>query len=129
LPAPEHGLAREEAQLVGPRTPVEEILVQIWAQVLNHSQFGIHDDFFELGGHSILATQVLARLRRTFKMNIDLQEIFSAKTVAQLSKVLVDREPKPGYVATVARLRKQISELSTEEVRARLIEDKETSLS
>ncbi len=123
LPAPEQGfsvLAGVEAREEGPRTPIEEILMQIWAKVLNHSQFGIHDDFFDLGGHSLLATQVLARLRRTFKMHVDLQEIFAAKTVAQLAKMLVDHEPKPGYVATIARFHRQIAGLSPEEVRARL---------
>ncbi len=107
-------------EIVGPRTAVEEILVQIWQQVLKRSRFSIYDDFFEIGGHSLLATQVLARLRRTFRMQIDLQEVFEARTVAQIAAMLVRREPVPGHVTTVARIHQQISALSPEELRIRL---------
>ncbi len=109
----------------GPRTPVEEIVAQIWAQVLNRSHFSIHDNFFNLGGHSLLATQVLSRLRRTFKMHIKMQDIFATYTVAQLAKLLISCEPTPGHVTTIARLHKQVSQLSSEEVRARLIRKRE----
>jgi len=108
----------------GPRTPVEEILVQIWSQVLGHSHFGIYDDFFDLGGHSLLATQVQARLNRAFKMQVDLHDIFAARTIALLAEALVACEPRPGYVATIARLHQQISKLSAEEVRTRLEDNK-----
>jgi amino acid adenylation domain-containing protein len=111
-------------QDAGPRTPVEEILAQIWSQVLGHTHFGITDDFFDLGGHSLLATQVLARLNRTFKVQIALPDIFAARTIASLADALVACEPRPGYVATIARLHQQISKLSAEEVYARLAGNK-----
>lgn len=121
LPVPEQHLsALAQAEREGPRTPLEEALAQIWTQVLKHSQFGIYDDFFDLGGHSLLATQVLVRLRRLFRMELEVQDVFSATTIAQLATLLVNTEPTPGHVTTIARLHKQISSLSTEEVRARL---------
>lgn len=69
-----------------PRTPVEEILVNIWTQVLRLDQVGIHDNFFELGGHSLLATQVMSKVRQTFGLEVPLRHLFEAPTVASLAK-------------------------------------------
>ncbi|HEY1354223.1 MAG TPA: non-ribosomal peptide synthetase [Ktedonobacteraceae bacterium] len=113
----------DREQNAGPRTPVEEILAQIWTRVLGHTHFGIADDFFDLGGHSLLATQVLARLNRTFKVQMTLPTIFAARTIASLAEALVACEPRAGYVATIARLHQQISKLSPEEVSARLADN------
>nr|ADL59762.1 non-ribosomal peptide synthase [Nostoc sp. 'Peltigera membranacea cyanobiont'] len=71
---------------VAPRTPIEEMLVQIWAQVLKVEQVGIHNNFFELGGHSLLATQLLSRIRNIFKVELPLRELFATATVAELAQ-------------------------------------------
>src|SRR5262249_37062187 len=64
LPAPKWQSGEES--LVAPRTPVEEVLAGIWAEVLGLDQVGADGHFFELGGHSLLATRVMSRLRSTF---------------------------------------------------------------
>src|SRR5262249_15156578 len=61
LPAPEGRL--EAAAYVAPRTPTEQVLGSIWADVLRLDRVGIHDNFFDLGGHSLLAVRVIARIR------------------------------------------------------------------
>ncbi|WP_292760022.1 non-ribosomal peptide synthetase [Nostoc sp. NOS(2021)] len=71
---------------VAPRTPIEEILAQIWAQVLKVERVGIHDNFFESGGHSLLATQLLSRIRNIFKLELPLHSLFAATTVAKFAQ-------------------------------------------
>jgi amino acid adenylation domain-containing protein len=85
LPAPQqwHGQAQEGQQ--GARTGIEELLVDLWSQVLGHSQVGIHDSFFELGGHSLLATQLIARVREMLEVEISLRAVFEAPTVARFA--------------------------------------------
>ena len=75
-------------KFVAPRTPIEEMLAQIWTQVLKIEQVGIHDNFFELGGHSLLATQLVSRIRNLFKVELPLRELFTNATVAQLGRSL-----------------------------------------
>ncbi|GGA46190.1 non-ribosomal peptide synthetase [Okeania sp. KiyG1] len=76
------------APFVGPQTPAQELLADIYASVLGIEQVGIHDNFFELGGHSLFGTQVISRLRETFAVEMPLRSIFEAPTVAQLEAQL-----------------------------------------
>ena len=82
LPAPESIFAQDE----GPRTPTEELLSGLWANVLEVSRVGINDNFFELGGHSLLATQLVSRVRETFGVELPLRELFAHPTVAGLAE-------------------------------------------
>lgn len=86
-----------------PRTPYEEAVHGIWADVLGTSAFGVHDDFFALGGHSMLAPRVVARIRRTLGVQIPVRDFFGCRTVAALAAVVADNastesvriEPQP----------------------------------
>ncbi|MEH2295889.1 non-ribosomal peptide synthetase [Nostoc sp.] len=69
-----------------PHTPTEEILVDIWTQILRVEEIGIHDNFFELGGHSLLVNQLIAQLFNAFSINIPLVTVFELPTIAQLAK-------------------------------------------
>ena len=86
LPAPEQSRPELEETYCAPRTPVEELLAQIWSDVLKLDQVGVHDNFFELGGHSLLATQVISRIRDTFKLDFPLRSLFEAPTIDGLAQ-------------------------------------------
>jgi amino acid adenylation domain-containing protein len=73
---------------VAPRTPLEEVVADVWAEVLGIERPGVGDDFFELGGHSLKATQVLARLRARVGAEVPLQAFFAAPTIERLSAAL-----------------------------------------
>ncbi|HEU4456215.1 MAG TPA: amino acid adenylation domain-containing protein, partial [Longimicrobium sp.] len=83
LPAPE--LAPAEETYVAPRTPVEEVLAGIWAEVLGVGRVGVRDPFFELGGHSLLATRVVSWIRELFGVELPLRALFEGPTVAELA--------------------------------------------
>ncbi|MCL5996213.1 MAG: amino acid adenylation domain-containing protein, partial [Chloroflexi bacterium] len=85
LPVPGAARMALESVYVGPRTPVEEVLVDIWTETLQCGSLGIHDNFFELGGHSLLATQVVSRVRQVFRVELPLRVLFEAPTVAGMA--------------------------------------------
>ena len=71
---------------VPPRNKTEQLLAQIFAQILSLESVGIYDDFFELGGHSLLATQLVAQLLNRFEVEITVIDLFEATTVATLAR-------------------------------------------
>ncbi len=85
LPAPESAMGPASAE---PRTPREEIVRDIFADVLGVASVGVDDDFFELGGHSLLAVRLLGRLRDAFGGRLGLEQIFRTPHVAGLSAAL-----------------------------------------
>ncbi|HST63247.1 MAG TPA: amino acid adenylation domain-containing protein, partial [Longimicrobium sp.] len=72
LPAPDLGAAPAEA-IVAPRNVVEDMVAEIWAEVLHRQPIGVTQNFFTVGGHSLLATQVLLRIADTFEVEIPIR--------------------------------------------------------
>ncbi|WP_016952818.1 non-ribosomal peptide synthetase [Anabaena sp. PCC 7108] len=93
LPAPD--FSANQSNYVAPRTPIEEIIANIWIQVLKVEKIGIDDNFFELGGHSLLATQVISRIRQSFNLEIPLRLLFECPTIAQLSSQIGNNNSLP----------------------------------
>jgi amino acid adenylation domain-containing protein len=88
LPTPER---TSEGEYVEPRTVVEELLAEIFAEVLRLERVGATDNFFELGGHSLLVTQVFSRLREMLGIEVPLRALFEQPTVEALAMVVEDR--------------------------------------
>jgi len=86
LPSPDRSRPELDKAFVAPRTPTEELLAEIWAQLLDLERVGVHDNFFDLGGHSLLATQVVSRMREAFQVEIPLRRLFEVPTVAGLAE-------------------------------------------
>jgi amino acid adenylation domain-containing protein len=68
------------------RTPVEEMLAGLAAEVLGVESVGADDDFFALGGHSLLATRLLARVSRLFGVDLPVSSVFLHPTVGALAE-------------------------------------------
>ena len=107
--------AEAERTYVAPRTPVEEVVADIWAQVLERERVGISDDFFELGGHSLLATQVISRVRETFQITLPLRTVFEARTIAEMSLAITANEAQAGSTEKIARVVSRLKRMSEEE--------------
>jgi amino acid adenylation domain-containing protein len=88
--------AGDEGEYVAPRSPAEELVAALWAEVLKVSRVGVRDDFFALGGHSILAARVVNRMKECFGVEIPLRDLFECPTVADIVE-RVEGYLKAGY--------------------------------
>ncbi|WP_336217230.1 phosphopantetheine-binding protein, partial [Nonomuraea sp. LPB2021202275-12-8] len=73
-----------------PRTPLEQTLCTLYAEVLNHPHVTIDDSFFDLGGHSLLATQLISRIRETLDTEITIRTLFDTPTITDLAPAIHD---------------------------------------
>jgi len=94
LPDPRQSRPNLDPPFAMPRRPVEEVLVQIWAEVLSLDRVGIHDNFFDLGGHSLTATQVVTQVIRYFRLEVPLRCLFESPTVSAMAAVITEHQGK-----------------------------------
>jgi acyl carrier protein len=120
LPAPDLALSKLNSTFVAPRTPVEEVIATVWAEVLEVEQVGIDDNFFDLGGDSLLATKTLSRLREIFQVNLSVRHLFEGLTVAGLADVLLQNPAQRLNLEKMAQLMLMLAEISEDEADAML---------
>jgi amino acid adenylation domain-containing protein len=85
LPAPTTENTIDDDVYIAPRTPVEQRVVSILSELLGIEKVGVNDNFFFLGGHSLLGTQLIARARDSFSVELPLRTVFDRPTAAELS--------------------------------------------
>jgi amino acid adenylation domain-containing protein len=89
LPAPDPSAGEGSAEgFVAPRNLVEELLAEMWADVLRRAPIGATQNFFALGGHSLLAAQAIARILETFGVEIPIRTFFQTPTVEGLAAAI-----------------------------------------
>jgi acyl carrier protein len=87
LPAPEYKVTGEYC---GPRTPEEEILCALYAEVLGLERVGIDGNFFELGGHSLQALRLISRIRSTLQVEVPIEILFNGSTIRDVAQGVLD---------------------------------------
>jgi non-ribosomal peptide synthase protein (TIGR01720 family) len=91
LPSPDQAQPQMKTGFVAPRTSLEKILADVWAEVLQVDRVGVYDNFFELGGDSILSVRVLAKANQ-LGFHLTTNELFQHQTVAALAAVATEVE-------------------------------------
>ncbi|MFF2086086.1 amino acid adenylation domain-containing protein [Nocardia sp. NPDC058176] len=104
LPVPDFSAAQRA--YLAPRTPIEQSVAEVFADVLGSDRVSVDQSFFELGGNSLSATKVVARVNSSLGATIALRDLFDAPTVAQLSaRIVPAAEGAPGRPALAPRVR------------------------
>ncbi|OQY29316.1 MAG: hypothetical protein B6244_04180 [Candidatus Cloacimonetes bacterium 4572_55] len=85
MPTPDLTQLESDDQFVSPRNPIEEVLADIWADVLGLKKVGVKDNFFDLGGHSLKMTRIASRLKNIFQLSLPLRQLFESPTIAELA--------------------------------------------
>jgi amino acid adenylation domain-containing protein len=125
LPAPDPAQVVGQEDFVAPRSSLEQLLAEIWTDLLGIEQVSAHDNFFELGGHSLLATQLLSRLQKTLPVKLALRTVFESPTIAKLAAALSreQREMANEDQELAAQILSKMSQLSEGEVEALLFSE------
>jgi acyl carrier protein len=118
LPAPEGDRPALAQPYLAPRSDLEEALAAIWAEVLGLDRVGVEDNFFELGGHSLLAARLVARAEDAFEVELTLQALFEAPTIATMAEAVA--EARQGTADDLEAALAEVEALSDAEVEALL---------
>jgi hypothetical protein len=120
LPVPDGHRPALATPYIAPRTPLETMLVRLWAELLPLEDIGIFDPFLELGGHSLLAMRLIARIQDALQVDIPVHAFLEAATVAELAVVITQHMASQQGVEAVAPFLSALEELSDDEVHRRL---------
>ncbi|HVF62225.1 MAG TPA: amino acid adenylation domain-containing protein [Thermoanaerobaculia bacterium] len=99
---PDPAAALPAAARVAPRTLAEELVAEIWREVLERESVGVQDNFFDLGGHSLKLVQVQRRLEERTGRELSIVDLFRHPTIAALAEHLAGADQAPAVAARVA---------------------------
>ena len=120
LPAPDQERPELGTTYVPPATPAEQVIADIWSDVLGIERVGAQDNFFDLGGHSLLATQIVSRLQGIFQAEMPVRNLFETTTVAGMVGATAELCGGRDVVEAIARTVQELEGLSEQEVRGQL---------
>jgi acyl carrier protein len=120
LPAPDSAASSTSLPGAAPRNDIEQLLADLWCELLSLKSVGIHDDFFELGGHSLLATQIISRVQDVLNIEIPLREIFDAPTIANLAALIEQALAGQADPAELEQLLTKLEAMPEEEAQSEL---------
>lgn len=123
LPAPEQVRPELEAKFVAPRTEVEQLVAEIWAEVLRLEKVGIYDNFFDLGGHSLLLTQVTSRLYQAFGVELSLRQLFATPTIADLAVIIAQKQVEQADSELLEQMLTELEQMPEDEISSVLSAD------
>ncbi len=109
-PGPQFKHEASEVPFVAPRTPTEEKLAHIWAEVLGVEQVSINRGFFEIGGYSLLAVEVMSRMRTVFQVDLPLRVLLETPTIADLAIVIAQKQAEQVDSETLEQLLQELEQ-------------------
>jgi amino acid adenylation domain-containing protein len=122
LPRPIGSRSDLHESYIAPRTPIEQSVAQICAQLLGVEQVGVYDDFFELGADSLLATRARSRFYDAFQVEIPLRRLFESPTVSAVAEAIQELQVEQIDEET-SRLLEQIEQFTDEQAALALTGD------
>jgi acyl carrier protein len=102
---------------------LEQVVTSIWRELFGIERIGLEDNFFDLGGNSLLAIQLMAQLRQTFGLELPLNNLFEAPTVAGLATRIAESRLKEQEAAEIERLLREIESLDPQDLQASLAQE------
>ena len=120
LPEVDNQRVDHEIAISAPRTPIEKILADIWAEVLLLPKVGINDHFLDLGGHSLAASQLISRVIQTFQLDLSLKGLFDAPTVAAMAIIITQHQANRVSEAELLQMMHEIEAMTEIEAQTQL---------
>ncbi len=99
---------------------VEASVMEIWRELFGSNSIRREDNFFDHGGNSLIALQLVAQLRATFKIDLPLRVIFETQTVTALAGRIFETVTQEQEIAELDSLLREIESLTPEELQVRL---------
>src|SRR5690606_6972569 len=98
LPDPEGLSLAGGVEYVPPRNETEQLLLNIWQEILGKDRISVKDNFFDIGGHSLRATRLLSQVHKAFEAKISLRDLFIAARLEEQA-LLIAKAQKETFVA------------------------------
>jgi acyl carrier protein len=122
LPAPHGSMPDLDVAYIAPRSDIERLLAEIWADVLAIDPVGVHDDFFDLGGDSLAASRVISRVLQKFEWDLPVKAFFDAPTVARMADVVRQNQAHRVDAAALEQMLRLVEIMTDEEAQRRVDE-------